>query len=59
MSKGELIISLLKSKQSIAELFNNKVDYDKICDIRKISNILKDIISKIYRKEITKKSFMK
>ena len=30
MSKEELIISLLKSKQSIAELFNNNLDDDKI-----------------------------
>ena len=59
MSKEELIISLLKLKQSIAELFNNKLDDDKISDIRKIPNILKDIIPKIYRKEIKKKSFMK
>ena len=30
MSKKELIISLLKSKQSIAKLFNNNLDDDKI-----------------------------
>ena len=37
MSKEEFIISLLKSKQSIAELFNNNnLDDDKIHDIRKI-----------------------
>ena len=30
MSKEELIISLLKSKQSIAKLFNNNLDDDKI-----------------------------
>ena len=37
MSKEELIISLLKSKQSIAELFNNNnLDDDKIHDIRRI-----------------------
>ena len=29
MSKEELIISLLKSKQSIAKLFNNNLDDDK------------------------------
>ena len=29
MSKEELIISFLKSKQSIAELFKNNVDDDK------------------------------
>ena len=59
MSKEELIISLLKSKQSIAELFNNNNLYDnKISDIRRILNRLRDILPKKYRKEI-KKSFMK
>ena len=33
MSKEELIISLLKSKQSIAKLFNNNLGGDKISDI--------------------------
>ena len=59
MSKEELIISLLKSKQSIAELFNNNLDDDKISDIRKIHDRLRDILPKKYRKEIKKKSFMK
>ena len=37
MSKKEFIISLLKSKQSIAKLFNNNnLDDDKIHDIRRI-----------------------
>ena len=36
MSKKELIISLLKSKQSIAELFSNNLDDDKISDIKRI-----------------------
>ena len=37
MSKEELIISLLKSKQSIAELFNNNnINNNKINDIRRI-----------------------
>ena len=58
MSKEDLIISLLKLKQSIAELFNNNVDDDKISDIRRILNRLIDILPKRYRKEI-KKSFMK
>ena len=57
MSKEELIISVLKSKQSIAELFNN-LDDDKISDIRRILNRLRDILPKRYRKEI-QKSFMK
>ena len=58
MSKEELIISLLKSKQNIAELFNNNLDDDKLSDIRGILNRLRDILPKKYRKEI-KKSFMK
>ena len=55
MSKEELIIVLLKSKCSIAELFNNKLDNDKISDIRKILNRLRD--SKEYRKEIKKEHY--
>ena len=56
MSKEELIISLLKSKQSIAELFNNNNLYDnKISDIRRILNRLRDILPKRYRKEIKEK----
>ena len=39
MSKEELIIALLKSKRSIAELFNNGLDDDKISDIKKKSLI--------------------
>ena len=54
MSKEELIISLLKSKQSIAELFND-LDGDKISVIRRIFNRLRDILPKKYRKEIKKK----
>ena len=36
MSKEGLIISLLKSKRSLAELFNNNFDNDKISEIKKI-----------------------
>ena len=57
MSKEELIISLLKSKQSIAELFNNNLDDEKISDIRRILNRLRDILPKKYRKEILKKLY--
>ena len=57
MSKEELIISLLTSKQSKAELFNNNLDDDKISDIRRIFNRLRDILPKKYRKEITKKLY--
>ena len=56
MSKEELIISLLKSKQSIAELFND-LDGDKISVIRRILNRLRDILPKKYRKEILKKLY--
>ena len=44
MSKEELIISLLKSKQSIAKLFHNNLDDDKISDIKKILSKLTDIL---------------
>ena len=37
MSKEELIISLLKSKSSLAELFNNNPDNDKTSEIKKYS----------------------
>ena len=54
MSREELIISLLKSKQSIAELFNNNLDDDKISDIRRILNRLRDRLPRKYRREIEK-----
>ena len=57
MPKGELIISLLKSKQNIAELFNNNLDDDKIINIRRILNRLKDILPKRYRKKIREKFY--
>ena len=58
MTRKELIISLLKSKQSIVERFNNNNLYDnKISDIRRILNRLRDILPRKYRNEI--KSFMK
>ena len=56
MSKEELIISLLKSKQSIAELFNN-LDDDKISDIKRLLNRLRDILPREYRKDIKKKLY--
>ena len=61
MKKEDLIISLLKSKQGIAELFNNNNNnnnnlYDnEISDIRRILSRLRDIISKKDRKEIRDK----
>ena len=60
MTKEELIISLLKSKQSIAELFNNNNDdlYDnKISDIRRILSRLRDILPRKDRKEIKDKLY--
>ena len=57
ISKEELIISLLKSKLSIAELFNNNLNDDKISDIRRILNRLRNILPKKYRKKITKKLY--
>ena len=62
MSKEELIISLSKSKQSIAELLSNNDNnndlYDnKISDIRRILNRLRDILPRKYRKEIKEKLY--
>ena len=58
MKKEDLIISLLKSKQSIAELFNNNNLYDnEISDIRRILNRLRDILPRKYRKEIKDKLY--
>ena len=56
MTKEELIISLLKSKQSIAEFFNNNNFYDNIIsDIRRIR--LRDILPRKYRREIKEKLY--
>ena len=57
MSKEVLIISLLKSKQGIAKLFNINLGGDKISDIGRILNRLRDILPKKYRKEIKKKLY--
>ena len=58
MSKEELITSLSKSKQNIVELFSNNLDDDdKISDIRRILNRLRDILPKKYRKEIKEKLY--
>ena len=58
MTKEELIISLLKSKESIAELFNNNNLYDnKISDIRRILNRLRDVLPRKYRKIIKEKLY--
>ena len=55
MIKEDLIISLLKSKQSIAELFNNNLYNNEISDIRRILNRLSDILPRKNRKEIKDK----
>ena len=57
MAKEELIITLLKLKQSITELFNNNPDGDKISDIRRILNRLRDVLPRKYRKEIKEKLY--
>ena len=62
MSKEELIISLLKPKQSIAKFFhnnnnnNNNLYDNKISDIIRILNRLRDTLPKKDRKEIKEKS---
>ena len=58
VTKEELIISVLKSKQSIAELFNNNNLYDKeISDTRRILSRLRDILRKKDREEIKDKLY--
>ena len=57
MSKEELIISLLKSKQSIVELFNNNLDDEKISEIRRILNRLRYILPKDIERKLQKKLY--
>ena len=57
MSKEELVIALLKSKRSTAELFNNNLDNEKISDAKKILNRLRDIPPRKYWKENKKKLY--
>ena len=57
MKKEDLIIFLLKSKESIAELFNDNRYGNEISDIRRILNRLKDILPKKDRKEIKDKRY--
>ena len=55
MKKEDLIMSLLKSKESIAEFFNdndNNLYDNEICDIRRTLNRLRDLLPKKDRKEI-------
>ena len=46
----------IRSKQSIADLFNNPDD-EKLSDIRRSINRLRDILPKKYRKKIKKKLY--
>ena len=57
IKKEDLIISLLKSKKSIAELFNDNLYDNEISDIRRIFNRLRDILPKKDRKEIKDKLY--
>ena len=52
MKKEDLIISLLKSKESIAELFNDNRHDNEISDKRRILYRLRDILPKKDKKEI-------
>ena len=54
--KKDLIRSLLKSKESISELFNDN-NNNEISDIRRILNRLRDILPKKDRKEIKDKLY--
>ena len=58
MKKEDLIISLLKSKESIAELFNDNHRDNEISDIRRILNRLRDILPKKVERKL-KISFIK
>ena len=57
MKKEDLIISLLKSKESVAELFNDNRHDNEISDIRRILNRLRDILPKKDRREIKDKPY--
>ena len=57
MKKEDLIISLLKSKESIAEVFNDN-NNNEISDIRRILNRLRDILPKKIERKL-KISFVK
>ena len=56
MKKEDLIISLLKSNERIAELFNDNRYDNEISDIR-ILNRLRDILPKKDKKEIKDKLY--
>ena len=48
ISNEELMISLLKSKSNLAELFNNNLDNEKLSEIKKILHKLRDKLTKEY-----------
>ena len=56
MKKEDLIMSLLKSKESISEFFNDN-NNNEISDIRRIFNRLRDILPKKDRKKIKDKLY--
>ena len=56
MKQEDLIISLLKSKESLAELFNDN-NNNEISDIRRILNRLRNMLPKKDRKEIKGKLY--
>ena len=57
MKKEDLIIFLLKSKESTAELFNGNLYDNEVSDIRRIINRLRDILPKKDRKKIKDKLY--
>ena len=57
MKKEDLIMSLLKSEESAAELFHDNCHSNKISDIRRIRNRLRSILPKKYRKETKDKLY--
>ena len=59
MSKGELLIAILKSKQSHTELYKSKSDNVEIEETKKIFNDLRNKFSKSKLKEIRKKLYEK
>ena len=57
MSKEELIIVLLKSDGSLAELFNINLNDIKINGSKTMLNRLRDILPREYRRGIKKKLY--
>ena len=59
MSKEELLIALLKSEQSHAELYKSKSNITEIEETRKIFNEIRNKFSKLVVEEIRKKLYKK